>query len=190
MANENIRASAKQLIKDNPTWGKNKINDVLRKEYGVGIRSESVLLLKSEVSRENPKLSSSLYRTGGVTHNLSDIYNGWRKAGFMPYEARELTIGHGNKFDAQKVFDSIPAQEARAFRIKIINEQIKMKWTKKQIRENILDFYIRSRSASPWEHIRAEYKPRLKKDFVTYKTLAEKRRIKAKAKQNRLLKDY
>lgn len=190
MANENIRARAKELIKDNPTWGKNKINDVLRREYGVGIRSKSVLMLKGEVSRENPKMSSTLYRTGGVSRNLNEIYNGWRKAGFMPYEARELTVGHKNPFDAQKVFDSVPAQEARTFRKKIIDEQIKMGWTKKQIRDNILDFYLRSKSASPWEHIRAEYKPRLKKDFQTYKTLANKRRIKAKAKQNRLLRGY
>ena len=191
MANkEDIRIRAKELIKDNPTWGKNKINDVLRKEYGVGIRSTSVLALKSEVSRENPKMSSTLYRTGGVSPKLNDIYNNWRVAGFLPFEARELTVGHGKEFDARKVFDSIPAQEARAFRLKIINEQIKMGWTKKQIYENILDFYTRSKSASPWEHIRAEYKPRLKKDFQTYKTLANKRRIKAKAKQNRLLRGY
>lgn len=187
---EELRERAKLLIKTNPTLGKNSINSMLRSEYGKGLRSETLLKLKSEVSKENPKLASSLYRTGGVSRNLNEIYNGWRKAGFMPYEARELTVGHANPFDAKKVFDSIPSQEARAFRTKIIDEQLKMRWTKKQIRENILDFYLRSKSASPWEHIRAEYQPRKKKDFLTYKTLADKRRAKSKAKQQRLLRDY
>lgn len=190
MANENIRARAKELIKDNPTWGKNKVNDVLRKEYGVGLRSESILAIKGDVASESPKLAPTLYRTGGVSPKLNDIYNGWRQSGFLPFEARELTVGHGKEFDARKVFDSIPAQRAREFRIKIVKEQKEMGWTNKQIYENILDFYLRSKSASPWEHIRAEYKPRLKKDFQTYKTLANKRRIKAKAKQNRLLRGY
>ena len=185
---EEIRARAKEIIKADPTAGKNRVNAILRIEYGAGLRSDTLLKLKAEVARDNPKLAPDLYRTGGVSPQLRTIYKGWKDAGFLPFEARELTIGHGTPFDAQTVFDSIPAQLAREFRMKIIQEQLKMKWDAKRIRENILDFYRRSKSSSPWEHIRAEYKPRLKKDFLTYKTLANKRKIRAKAKQNRLLR--
>jgi len=178
---------ARQIIRENPRWGKNRINNELRTEFHKGLRSATILSLKGEISRENPRLTSEYYSRGGVPARLLDVYNGWKTAGFTPWEARELTIGHGDKFDAHKVYDSVPAQQAREFRMKIIREQRAMGWAPKRIRENIMDFYRRGKDSSPWEHIRAEYKPREQKDFLTYRELVRRR---AKAKQKRLLRSY
>ena len=184
---QELKTRAKELIISNPTAGKNKINTILKAEYGEGLRSRTILQLKQEVAVENPKLIPQLYRTGGVSTNYKEIYNGWRAAGFLPFEARELTIGHEHPFDAKAVFDSIPSQRAREFRVSIIKEQLNVGWSVKQIKDNILDFYIRGKKVDPWEHIRAEYKPRKKIDFIDYREQIRKR---AKAKQKRLLRGY
>jgi ligand-binding sensor domain-containing protein len=54
--------------------GKNRVNAILRIEYGIGLRSETILQLKAEVASENPKLLPDLYRLGGVPNKLNDIY--------------------------------------------------------------------------------------------------------------------
>jgi hypothetical protein len=185
--NEALTSRARGIIEANPTYGKNKVNAILKSEFGVGLRDDTLLQIKREVAFDNPKLIPDLYRTGGVPKGKLAIYQGYRESGFLPFEARELTIGHGKDFNSQEVYDSIPAQQARAFRKHIIEEQIKLGWTKEQIKDNISDFYKRGKNSSVWEHIRAEYKPRKKVDFVDYR---EDIRRRAKAKQNRLLKGY
>lgn len=180
-----ILSRAKGIIEANPTYGKDKINAILKSEFGVGIRSSALLQIKRDVATTNPRLIPYLYRTGGVPNKYVGIYNGWRKAGFLPFEARELTIGHKYGYDAKAVFDSEPAKSARAFRTQIIKQQIEMGWTKQQIIDNIIGFYTRGKGSSPWEHIRAEYKPRKVIDFKEYR---ERVRVRAKRKQNRLLK--
>ncbi len=179
---------AKEIIQSDPTSGKNRINTILKIEYGKGLRSETILKLKREVATEHPSLIPQLYQRGSVPKSYNDIYRGWIKSGFLPFEAREFTLGHGNRyknFDAQAVYDSEPARSARAFRQRIIKEQLQAGWTMKRIKENLIDFYIRGKTKDPWEHIRAEYKPRKKVDYIDYK---DKIRARAKAKQNRLLR--
>lgn len=185
---QEIRARAKELIESQPSAGKERINKQLRAEFGVGLRSSTVLKLKEEVAEAKPALYPQLYAMGSVTKGLNDIYRGYLKAGFLAFEARELTLGHGERyraFDARAVFDSAPAIAARQTRINWVRDLLKQGWTKKQIRDNIIDFYRRSKKVDVWQHIRAEYKPRKKVDYKEYKTKARKR---ARAKQKSLLK--
>lgn len=185
---EEIRARAKQLIAENPLSGKERINKQLRAEFGKGLRSSTVLKLKGEVSAERPSLYPQLYSTGSVPRGLNEIYKGWLRSGFLAFEARELTLGHGDRyrsFDAKAVFDSIPGQLARETRANLVRQQLRDGWTKKQIRDNITDFYLRSKKTDVWAHIRAEYKPKKQVDYTDYR---EKVRRRAKAKQRRLEK--
>lgn len=184
---QEILARARQIITENPSAGKERINKQLRAEYGKGLRSSTVLKIKEQVANEQPALYPLLYATGGVPPQLRDIYNGWRKSGFLNFEARELTLGHGDRyrqFDARAVFDSAPGQAARETRLNLVRQQLQSGWTKQQIKDNIIDFYRKSKKVDPWEHIRAEYKPRKRVDFIDYR---DKVRRRAKDKQRRLL---
>jgi hypothetical protein len=174
---------AKQLIQSEPSLGKSKINEILKKEFGSGLRSQEVLNIKNAVARENPKLISQLYYKGGAPKSSMGIYNGWRNAGFLPHEARELTLGHSHEFDSGSVFNSEPSKKARQSRIEWINLLKKQGWTDAQIRREILDYYVKGREKSPWDFIRAEYRDKKKIDFIDYKKKAQ---IRAKRKTNRL----
>ena len=179
---------AKEIIEANPRASKDKVNQYLRIEMGVGLRSDTILRLKAEVASEKPSLAPELYARGSVGKGLNEIYNGWIAAGFLPFEARELTVGHGERyrnFNAQSVFNSQSGEAARRTRIRIIQEQLKAGWTRQQIRDNIIDYYKKSRKLDPWEHIRAEYKPTVKTSGADYR---DKVRARAKAKQQRLLR--
>lgn len=179
---------ARELIINTPSAGKERINKQLRAEFGVGLRSATVLKLKAEVAEAKPALYPQLYALGSVTKGLNDIYRGYLRAGFLAFEARELTLGHGKRFrafDARAVFDSAPAQAARQTRLNWVRDLLKQGWTKQQIQQNIIDFYLKSKRVDVWRHIRAEYKPRKRVDYKEYKTKARRR---AKSSQRRLTK--
>jgi len=185
---EEIIARAKEILEVYPAIGKSRVNQYLRAEYGVGLRSDTILQVKRELVAERPQMLWELYARGGLPRGYNDIYKGWRDSGFLPFEARELTVGHGVRylgFDARAVFNSVPGRAARQFRRELIQGQLAMGWSKKRIRENIIDFYRKGRKVDPWEHIRAEYRPRRKIDFIDYR---EKVRQRAKARQRRLLR--
>lgn len=182
-----VLSRAREIIEASPTSGKERVNTLLRLEFGVGLRSSKILELKREVAEANPLLFADLYRAGSVGGGLNDVYKGWIAAGFLASEARELTVGHGSRFrefDARVIFNSEPGQAARRTRMVMIRQQLDMGWSKQQIRDNIIDFYRRIRDFDPWAHIRAEYKPRQKVDQGEYQ---EKRRRRAKGQQRRLL---
>lgn len=187
MATKQERISrAKEIIESYPSAGKSRVNQYLKAEFGKGLRSSTVLELKRQVAAEKPRLYSELYERGGVPRGYNEIYKGWIRAGFLAFEAREFTLGHGSRymaFDARAVFDSEPARAARQFRSDLIRQQLAQGWTKKQIRDNIIDFYRRSKKVDPWSHIRAEYKPRKTIDYIDYR---EKVRRRARARQRRL----
>lgn len=174
---------AKQLIQSEPFLGKNRINAILKSEFGSGLRSQEILNVKSAVAKESPKLISQLYYKGGIPRKLDGVYNGWRMAGFLPHEARELTIGHGASFDSNAVFNSEPGKAARQSRIDWINMLHRQGWSKKQIRKELIDYYIRGKEKSPWDFIRAEYRDKKKIDFIDYKKKAQ---IRSLRKTNRL----
>ncbi len=185
---QEILARAKQIIEADPTSGKKRVNTLLQAEYGMGLRSSTVLRLKQEVANEKPYLFPQLYLRGSVPTSYNEIYRGWLKSGFLAFEARELTLGHGERykaFDAASVFNSAPGEAARETRMAMVREWLAKGWTKQEIREHIIDYYRKSKVIDPWSHIRAEYKPRKRMDFVDYRT---KVRARAKAKQRRLLR--
>ena len=104
------------------------------------------------------------------------IYRAWRNAGFLVQEAKELTYGSkGVKIDARKVFNSRPARRARINRQGWIRNLIDRGWTIKEIEREARTYYTRDTKRSPWDFIRAEYKPRLKKDFKDYREAAKQR---------------
>lgn len=175
---EEVYQRAKEIIASDPTASKNRINQFLRAEYGVGLRSETVLRLKREVGEERPNLMPMLYSRGSVQGSLNDIYAGWIRAGFLPFEARELTVGHGERyrnFDARGIFDSETGKATRATRIAYVQRLRKAGWSDAQIRQNIIDFYLKRHEFDVWRHIREEYKPRKVMDFVDYKAKTRKR---------------
>lgn len=182
---QEIISRAKEILTSNPFFGKERVNQFLRAEFGVGLRSSKILSLKREVGEEKPELFADLYGRGSVGGGLNDIYRGWIKAGFLPSEARELTVGSGSsylKFDARAVYNSEPGIAARDFRSNLVQQQRKMGWTKTQIISNILDFYKRIKKFDPWEHIRAEYRPKKKVDYIAA------RRKRAVRRQRDILK--
>lgn len=184
---------ALEIIRAEPSAGKKRINDYLKAEYGVGLRSSSILELKARVAKVSPELGPELYKGGGYRRGYREIYNDWRKAGFLPYEARELTVGGGRLSIAgsRRVFDSIPGEKARKSRERYIVERLRAGYTPKEIKEMILDSYRRylgtldkhGKPYSPWTNIRDEYKPKPKIKPKEYKEMTTKRRNKRAQKR-------
>jgi len=184
--NQEILARAREIIRSQPTAGKERVNYYLRAEFGVGLRSSTVLRIKSDVAKAHPVLAPELYRGGGYRRGFRDIYNDWRSAGFTPYEARELTVGGGRLTIAgsRKVYDSKPGKKARSSRERYIVGLLRAGYTPKEIREMITDSYRRrlgtldkhGKPFSPWTNIRDEYKPKPKVKKKAYQAMATKRR--------------
>lgn len=178
----------KELIKAEPSIGKNRINSYLRAEFGSGLRDGKVLEIKNTVAGENPNLLPDMYTHGGVSRDRLETYHGWVKAGFLPFEAREFVMGHGDRyknFDYKAIYDSAPGRAARATRTRIIEDNKKSGWSWKQNVDNIVNFYKHSKDKDPWEHIRAEYHGRKVVDFKDYRQKIAKR---AQRKQKRLFR--
>lgn len=190
---QEVISRAKEIIASYPTAGKAKVNAYLKAEYGVGLRSATVLKLKSEVAKEQPQLAPELYQTGGYKPTYRAIYNQWIKGGFTRYEARELTLGGGRLTvdGSRRVLNSIPGQAAIRTRQDWIQARLKDGWTKKQIRQRILEDYKRhlgtfdkfGKPYSPWSNIRAEYLTKAKISKKQYKEMMEKRQAKKERRQ-------
>lgn len=71
------QAAAEALIRDNPTWGKDKINKALRAEYGVGLRAEVVHAMKTQANL-------------GLSPREEKRYHTLQKERFTPTEAKAL----------------------------------------------------------------------------------------------------
>lgn len=183
--NEQKLARAREIIKAQPSIGKDKVNRYLRMEFGSGLRSRTILGVKGEVAQETPRLIHELYRYGGVSPSKQNIYKQWRVAGFLPSEARELTIGHGGVLvDSQRVFESMPGAAARRTRIAWIQMLADRGWNAKQIMREMRMYYALGQKRSPWDFIRAEYRGGRKiKDILDYQDKARKR---AEAKTSKL----
>lgn len=190
---QEIISRAKEIIASQPSAGKSRVNTYLKIEFGVGLRSSTILTLKAQVAKEQPRLAPELYRTGGTRPTYRAVYNKWVRAGFIPYEARELTLGGGrlSVAGAEKVLNSIPGQSAIKTRQDWINRLHREGYTKRQIRQFIVDDYNRrlgtldkhGKPYSPWTHVRDEYRPKPKVSRQQYKDMTESRRIKAKQRR-------
>jgi len=103
------------------------------------------------------------------------IYHGWLNAGFLPEEAEELAYGSkGIKVSAEKVYGSRTGRAARVSRRQWIQDLLKQGWTEEEIAREARAYYARDSKRSPWDFIRAEYRPPAKKDYrEAAKKLAE-----------------
>lgn len=174
-----IRDRAKELWEQHPTWGKRRMADELKAQYGQAPRWETLLRIKKQVAYQQPERAAEYYTRGGVGRNRINIYKGWRDAGFLPFEARELTYGHGAKSRsltwAKTVFNSMPGKAARQSRLSWIENLRDRGWTRKQIEREAREYYRRDSQRTPWDFIRQEYKPRQKVDFKEYRAMARQR---------------
>lgn len=174
MPSSEIERRTKEVIGVHPEWGKRKVAEAVRAEFGKAPRWETILKYKAEVAYREPQRAGEFYRTGGVSPSKRDIYMQWRKDGFTPFEARELTQGHGVKVDSLLVLTSKPGMAARKARRGWVHDRRNEGWTWKEIRDALKAQYIRDRKLTPWDFIRAEYKPRQKVDFIAYREMQRK----------------
>jgi len=94
------------------------------------------------------------------------IYHGWLNAGFLPEEAEELTYGSkGVKVGAEKVYNSRTGRAARRERQRWVRDLLLRGWTEEEIAREARAYYARDSKRSPWDFIRAEYRPPMKKDY-------------------------
>jgi len=104
------------------------------------------------------------------------IYAAWLNAGFLPEEADELTYGSkGVKVDAEEVYRSRPARIARRTRQEWIRWLLDRGWTTAEIKREIGAYYAFDTKRSPWDFIRAEYRPPQRKDYRDYREAARRR---------------
>lgn len=163
-----------QLIQNNPTYSYNALNKALIEEFGSGLRKQYVLSLVRGIREVLPTKIEvrGLHATG----EQQKIYYKWRKAGFLPDEAKELTVGHGDiKVNSIKVYNSRPAQRARASRMAWMRDLYKAGWTKAEIIREAKRYYLRDKKASPWDFIRAEYRTPPKATTKAYRIAAKTR---------------
>ena len=64
-----------------------------------------------------------------------------------------------------------------------IDDKISRGWSRDEITENIADYYARSPKRNPFDFLKAEYKPRLKRDFYAEIRGRNQRKVKATLKE-------
>lgn len=162
-----IIQATKDYITEYPTHGKERVRQYIKERYAAAPSNEAILDLKREV--------------WGMSPNVA--YIGWRRAGFTPYEAKELVFGSkGVRVDWAAVFNSIPGKRARASRQRYINEQVKAGKAGIDILKTITDYY-KAPNTNPFDHIKVEYRPPKKADYRDYTKQA---RVQAKSRQKSL----
>lgn len=108
--------------------------------------------------------------------NNQIIMHRWINAGFAPTEAHEFTYGHGDvNVDAQNVYDSQPAIEARRERMRWIKILRQNGWTDEQIKKAIQNHYSPGKNNSPWDFIRENYRSLGVKPIPQYREAAAER---------------
>lgn len=138
-------------------------------------------------ARRDRVLTARLPRTVlvGMTTEQRQVYRGWIRADFLPFEAKELTIGSkGVKVNAYAVFNSIPGRLARANRKIWVRDLLDKGWSIADIKREINNYYASKTlpKPSPFDWIRKEYRPLAKKTMETYRTAVTKRRERRAAR--------
>lgn len=85
------------------------------------------------------------------------------KAGFIDYEI----FGHEKAYDTHETsdLDSPLWQRVLASRRSWLDDKIAQGWAFEEIENAIMHYYARNKERDPWEFLKAEYKPPLKKDY-------------------------
>lgn len=164
-----------QLIKENPTWSYNRLNKSLKDEFGHGMRKQDMLKMVRGLRDIRP-VRIEISEAPKATQEEKRIYMQWRAAGFLSHEAQALTFGksfgHGTAAD---IYDSAPARAARATRREWLRKMVQKGWTKRERIDAILAVYRANDQLTPWDFIRKEYKPRMKKSMADYERAKRRR---------------
>jgi len=170
-----------QLIEEHPDYSYTRLNKLLVDEFGSGLRKKYVLELVRSVRAIKP--TQVEVRGLPATGIQQTIYWKWRRAGFVQEEAKELALGHGGvKVNCQAVYNSAPAQLVRIDRRKLIKGLLKKGWTKAEIAKEIRAHYTKDKKRSPWDFIKALYRPPQKAELTAYKK-AVQARAKSQARE-------
>jgi hypothetical protein len=110
-------------------------------------------------------------------------YTRLRKAGFLDSEIREFDSAIDKEGKPQPDIDlSSPVWRAvMRSRYEWTIDKIKRGWSKREI-NTIIKAYYNRKNSSPWDFIKAEYRPARKTDFIT----ALRRRTQAKLRKSGL----
>ena len=169
----------------------NQLNDSLKQEFGSGLRKQDLLKFRRDVKElydfaKAPPKKVKVKRVKVDEHKATQkrIYNSWRRAGFLPEEAHELTYGkRGVKVNSEAVYKSKPARLARANRRRMIEVRLKAGATKRDINRHLRKHYqarIKDK-ISVWDFIRKEYRQVTKLSPVAFKQALKDFRAKARA---------
>ena len=174
-------ARAKELIIQNPSWGRVRVNKELRKEYGVGLRTIDVQRLKDATLIGRPKASTgrksvkSILAEALITPErvsivgFEEAYSRLRSSGFINAEIRHI-FSAGN---VPGLFGTEPFKDMLRSRRRWFKDRRKAGWSKVQIIDAIKKHYV-APTRSPFDFLRIEYRPPLRVDFKRYRTIARK----------------
>ena len=168
---------ARSLFIANPAYGKNRVNDLVRKRYRVGLRRIDVARLKEETLVGRPKAWTGMVSVSRMIREMlppeditreqiivigfDEAYMKLRAAGFITPEIRHI-------FTAENVpglFSSEPFKAQLRTRWRWFRDRQKTGWTKRQIVDAIKRYYAPEKGKSPFDFLKAEYLPPLRIDF-------------------------
>ena len=189
-------AYAKSLFIANPAYGKNRVNELIRKKYKVGLRRIDVARLKEETLVGRPKkqtgmvsvkrlLSKDVIPPEDITPEyitkigFSEAYMRLSASGFISSEIRHI-FSTGSPI---AVFNSKPFAAQLRKRRRWYRDRRKAGWTKAQIVVAIKKFYAPEKGKSPFDFTKDVYLPPLKIDFDP----GEERKRKIAAKKVKAL---
>lgn len=108
-----------------------------------------------------------------------------RRAGFVDYEIAQLNWAVAIDGTPQAINLKAQAWEATlSTRRKWIDSLRAQKWTDQQIFDNIMHFYTSDKGRTPWDFLKAEYKPPVRTDY------AKARRERARRQTKQLYKKW
>ncbi len=89
-------------------------------------------------------------------------------AGFLEYEiaAFALAIDGEGKPQPPVILDSPVWLRVLASRREWVDDKIERGWTDEQITETLMDYYRRKEERTPWDFLKAEYRPPMKVDYT------------------------
>ncbi len=101
------------------------------------------------------------------------------RAGFLDYEIQQLASATAPDGSPQPSIDlSSPAwQSTLESRISWVQDKVGRGWTKEEIENTLMNYYSGASDRSPWDFLKAEYRPRKRVDYLTALANRKKRII-------------
>jgi hypothetical protein len=107
-----------------------------------------------------------------------------RAAGFLEWEIEKIAEGTLPDGSPQPPINlnSPVWQRVTESRRNWVDDKIARGWSEADINTNIMDYYVRSPKRTPFDFVKAEYKPVKKRDFWLEIRLRNQRKVKASLK--------